>query len=237
MVTLYKLTNKNCETQNNTKWGEGITNNTDGIGELCSSGWIHAYLSPELAILLNPIHANFSNPILWEAEGEVGKTDGQLKVGCKSLTTIRKLSTPVISTEQKIKFAILCAKAVYNEPKFIGWADNWLSGSDRSKSTAQAAEAATWTARAAARTAEAAAQAAEAATWMARAAEEAKWTARAAAQAAQAAQAAEAATWTARAAEAAEAKWTAEAAARAAEAAARAAKPLDLIAITKEALK
>ena len=55
----YKLTNENHETYNGTKWGPGVTHETDGHGELCGSGWLHYYDDPLLAVLLNPIHANF----------------------------------------------------------------------------------------------------------------------------------------------------------------------------------
>ena len=69
MLTLYKLTNENGQTYNKTQWGEGVVHTADGTGNLCSKRWIHAYADPLLAVLLNPIHANFHNPQLWEAEG------------------------------------------------------------------------------------------------------------------------------------------------------------------------
>jgi len=106
---------------------------------LCSDGWIHAYLSPELAVLLNPIHAGFLAPRLWLAEGEVGAAEGQLKVGCKSLTTVHELPLPSVSMEQRVCFGILCALAVYDDPAFAAWAQRWLSGADRSAESAESA--------------------------------------------------------------------------------------------------
>ena len=89
-------------------------------------------------MFLNPIHANFRNPILWEAEGVIEKNDHSLKVGVKSLTTTRQIPLPDVSDEQRIKFGILCAKQVCKDKKWNSWADNWLSGQDRSTASASA---------------------------------------------------------------------------------------------------
>ena len=235
MALYYKLTDENWETKNHTKWGPGITNTASGVGELCTDAWIHVYLSPELAVLLNPIHADFKDPVLWEAEGEIGARDGQLKAGCKRVTTLRIVEAPAFTTEQRVKFAILCSKAVYTKPFYIAWADAWLSGKDR---TVEAAEAAERAAEAAAERAERATAAAEraavwatvwaagATVWAARAAE------RAAERAARATAAAErAAEWAAERA----AVWATQAAQAAVWAAAEA-SPFDLVAIARQAL-
>ena len=181
-MKLYKLTDANAQTYNKTQWGEGITHEGTGEGDLCGPGWIHAYTDPLLAVLLNPIHGDFVNPLLWEAEGEVGKEDHGLKVGCKVLTTIKPIPLPVITTEQKVKFAIYCALEVYRDPIFATWANGWVENKDRSVAAARNAETAgSWAARAAARDAARAARAAaEAAVWAARswaaaAAEAAAW--------------------------------------------------------------
>lgn len=158
MTTLWKLTDKNYYTRNETKWGEGIEHTASGTGLLCSAGYLHAYLSPELAVLLNPIHANIYEPVLWEAEGHVVKNDEQLKVGCSRLRTLRIVPLPSCSTEQRVRFGILCARAVCNDPAWMAWAKRWLDGTDRSEGAAEAAEAAS---AGVSRAAEAAAEAAE----------------------------------------------------------------------------
>lgn len=145
-MRLYKLTDQNRRTYGNTEWGEGVTHTAKGTGPLCSSGWIHAYEHPLLAALLNPIHANFSNPILWEAEGEIGIRYGQLKCGCASLTTIREIPLPSITTENRVRFAILCALRVYTDPEYRRWAEGWLDGRDRTRTAAEAALPAAWAA-------------------------------------------------------------------------------------------
>jgi hypothetical protein len=202
----YKLTTQNLQTHNGFQWEIGKTVTTDGSGSLCSQGWLHCYTHPLLAVLLNPIHADIDNPKLFEVGcSGITKTDNGLKEGFTEMTIMKQLDLPVITTTQKIAFAILCSLEVYKAPAYVEWADNWLSGKDR------AASAASRAARAAARAADAAASA----VWAAASA-----ASRAASAAARAARAAEAA---ASAASAARAAYAALAAASAASRAARAA--------------
>lgn len=141
-MKLYKLTDENGRTYNSTQWGPGVTHSGTGEGYLCGPGWIHAYTDPLLAVLLNPIHGEFERPRLWECKGKVAKTDHGLKVGCRTLATLRELPLPEVTREQRVRFGILCAKRVCNAPTWNCWADAWLDGSDRSTAAAQAAEAA-----------------------------------------------------------------------------------------------
>jgi hypothetical protein len=179
MANLYKLTDSCGKTRNGTQWGPGISHSGTGEGGLCGPGWIHAYEHPLIAVLINPIHANFKNPRLWEAEGEIAIRDGQLKCGCKTLTTIREIPLPKITTEMRVRFAILCAKEVCADLSWNAWADKWLSGEDRTLAAAEAS---------ATRAEASAAQAAEAAALAAyRSARAAAWAASAARAAARAA--------------------------------------------------
>jgi hypothetical protein len=100
-----------------------------------------------LAVFLNPIHAAFRKPRLWEAEGEIALNDKGLKVGCVTLTTVREIPLPTVTTEQRVRFGILCALEVCSEPSFVKWANAWLDGSDRSARSAESA--AEWSASAA----------------------------------------------------------------------------------------
>jgi len=143
-MKLYKLTDANGCTRNETQWGENITHTASGAGELCGPGWLHAYEDPLLAVLLNPIYGNVQEPILWGAEGVVEKTDHGLQVGCTKLTTLRQIEIPEVTTEQRVKFGILCAKQVYSGPDWLAWADAWLDGSDRSSESAVATYSAAW---------------------------------------------------------------------------------------------
>jgi hypothetical protein len=193
-MMLYKLTDGDGKTRNDTQWGPGVSHSGTGEGGLCGPGWIHAYENPLIAVLLNPIHADFQNTRMWEAEGDVGLRDGQLKCGCATLTTIREIPLPEITTEMRVRFAILCAKDVCACSAWNAWADKWLSGKDRS--AAAAAAAAAMAAYDAAARAAAAGAAYDAAAWAAAAAAAAAYrSARAAARAS--ALAAETAAWAA----------------------------------------
>ncbi len=162
MMMLYKLTDEYGQTYNNTQWGENITHSGTGKGNLCGSGWIHAYADPLVAIFLNPIHANFKNPRLWEASGDVARDDG-LKVGCRSLTTLREINLPTVTTVQCVRCAILCAQLVLRPGELLKWkqwAEQWLQNKNRTRAaaaTTRAAAEAAWAAWPAARAAAAAA--------------------------------------------------------------------------------
>ena len=125
-MKLYKLTNELGQTYNKTQWGEGVEHTASGRGPLCADGWLHAYTHPLLAVLLNPIHAGIKRSQLWEAEGEVGAEDHGLKVGCTRLRTVRQIPVPEVTTEQRVRFGLLCALAVYHEPGFERWARSWM---------------------------------------------------------------------------------------------------------------
>ena len=168
----YKITAQNTQTYNNTQWVVGEWKETNGKGELCSSGWLHCYCDPLLAVLHNPIHANVTNPKLWivEVEGEC-KRDDQMKEGWTRMRLIEEIDLPTITVEQRVAYGILCALEICRDDKFVRWAEGWLSGEDRSCGAAKAAEAA-WAAAKAAK----AAWAAEAA-WAAVEAANAAWAA------------------------------------------------------------
>ena len=126
-MKLYKLTDDLGRTKNKTQWGENVTVCAESHGppELCSRTVIHAYRNLNLAMLLNPIHGEFYDPQIWEAEGEIAVEDWG-KVGCKSLTTIKRLeysswyADPSKRKDVQVWFAILCAESVliHFESKF-----------------------------------------------------------------------------------------------------------------------
>jgi hypothetical protein len=116
---------------------------TSGEGDLCWEGWLHFYHSPDLAVLLNPIHADFKDPVLWEAECR-GKSldDRGLKIGWTEARIVKKIKLPKWTTTQKVAFGILCAKEVFFDNVWNRWADDWISGKDRSENAAMVADAA-----------------------------------------------------------------------------------------------
>jgi len=141
MTTYYKLTTQEGKTKNKTQWGENVTHEATGDikQDLCSDAWIHAYTHPLLAVLMNPVHANIENPIHWEGKGEGEAKFEPLKCGFRKFTTLRQIPLPEVTNVQKVAFGILCAKEVYKDSSWNQWADKWLSGEDRTKSSADAA--------------------------------------------------------------------------------------------------
>jgi hypothetical protein len=133
-MKLYKLTTEDGYTRkgcdNQCLWGENVTHSGTGKGRLCGPGYIHAYTDPKLAVALNPIHANITNPLLWVCEGDIILTDCGLKVGCKSLTTLYTIKPPVLTPKQLAAFAVLCTRAIDTNSSYEHWSDNWLQSVD-----------------------------------------------------------------------------------------------------------
>ena len=193
MSRLYKLTDRDGYTRRGqpgeTLWTPGCVVTATGKGSLCSAGVVHAYRYPELGLAMNPAHAAITAPRVWAVAGEVIADDGT-KVGARSLRCLHELEVDhaAVTPAALVRWAIyLVRRNISPCAAWDAWSDGWLSGADRSETTAGAA---------AARAVEAAA--AEAAAWATAAA---AW---AAARAVEAAKTAEAATET-------PAKWAAEA--------------------------
>jgi len=142
---LCKLTDQDHKSYGGLLWGEGVTHTAEpGELPLCTSGWIHYYADPLLAVLHNPIHANYLKPLGWEVlVGEVVKHEGQLKSGAKTLTTVRMIELPKLSPVNTTAYGILVAKEVWRDKTWQRWADDWLAGTDRSAAGALAARPAT----------------------------------------------------------------------------------------------
>jgi hypothetical protein len=140
----YKLTDQKMQTRNSFQWElNKPAPALSGKGGLCSAGWYHFYTSPLLAVLLNPIHANISEPRLFEAEvGGKCKTDRGLKEGYTKGTLVKEIPLPVVTLTQKVAFGILCALEVYKKPSFVKWAKDWLKNTDRTYAAAEAVRAA-----------------------------------------------------------------------------------------------
>jgi hypothetical protein len=157
-MKVYKLTTQDNTTHNDFKWivGEWAPE-LSGKDGLCSNTMYHWYHDPLLAVLLNSIHANLKEPILWEAEaaGTI-MDDKRLKGGSTTMCIVKQMELPIVSTTQRVAFAILCALEACQDAEFVKWATNWLSGEDRTYEAADAAYAAAY---AAANTANAAARA------------------------------------------------------------------------------
>jgi len=158
MQKYYKLLSKEMTSHNNTKWEIGVPISILKEGNtMCSGEVLHCYNHPLLAVFLNPIHANIKEPRLFEIEvDKIVNSDG-LKFASKSQTLLKEIPLPEISLQKKIEIGIKIVKTVNKNEKWNLWADQWLSGENRSITAADAA------AYAAANAADAAANAAYAA--------------------------------------------------------------------------
>lgn len=149
-VILVKLMDQNRQTGHRyklTTWRKGFRPpRLSGRGDLCSPGFYHAYDHILLAVLHNPIHADFINPRAYEIEcvpEDVYRLDGQMKVGFTAGQTLSEIAVPEIALEQRLRYAIGIACAVYPDHNYRSWAAGWIDGTDRST---KAARAAAWTA-------------------------------------------------------------------------------------------
>jgi hypothetical protein len=135
LMQLYKLTDSEGYTKNNTHWSVGTTHSLEVKlnPQLCSRDVLHAYTSPLLAALMYPAHIDFKNPLCFTVDGEIAVTDGT-KVGCFSLTVTGTFVLPELSLTQRIAFGILCTLELLSgkDKKFTQWAEKWLSNEDRS---------------------------------------------------------------------------------------------------------
>jgi len=130
----YKLTDQNMQTYGGFQWEIGKWYEATGRIEqgLCTDGWLHCYDSPLLAVLHNPIHGRIRAPRLFEAETRrAAKDNNEMKRGYRMMRLVREIPVPEITTARRVKYAILCAKQVYSDPDWNKWADDWLSGKDR----------------------------------------------------------------------------------------------------------
>lgn len=210
----WKILKPDLTTHNGCQWVPGKWKKVEGTGLLCSEGWLHGYRDARLAVVHNPIHANYDPCVLWIAEvkGKVLHED-YMKSGWSEMRLIEPVAVPAVTTEQRIRYAIKCAWLINNNPVWKKWAVDWIREENRSRQRAEQVWRAMWGETAAAEEVAAEEAAARAA------AEAATKATRAAARATMAA------TWAAEAAEAAAAgaagaaAWAATAAARAAEAA------------------
>lgn len=146
----YKLTDQNMRTHGKCKWAIGLWKKTSGSGDLCGPGWLHCYDSPEIALLLNPCHADIKNPRLWKCEC-AGKTknDSGAKRGYSLMRIVEEIELPKADKKSRVRFAMLCAKEVYTNKKWNTLAAACLSGSTRTttsawKAAAKAAAGESW---------------------------------------------------------------------------------------------
>ena len=147
MKKAYKLTDSKGFTQRRrageTLWKVGTTVVPTGSGNgPCGPGVLHAYISPEVAVLGNPIHAEIQDPRLFRVEAEHWTTDGLKRWTTKPVNVLEELPIPVLTVGERVAWVICLIPSIVTRD----WAVSWLSGADRSWNaatrTAEEAEAA-----------------------------------------------------------------------------------------------
>jgi len=138
-MVVYKVVDENDRTRDGTQWGAGVTHTAPG-GEqgVCGPGWLHAYRDARLAALLCTAHVSFTTCSLWEADADVAEDLGD-KLLCTRITTIHRIGLPPYTAEQRVEFAIRCARRGCVGGDFCNWACCWIAGLDRSSESARLA--------------------------------------------------------------------------------------------------
>lgn len=134
--SVYKFTDQNNCTFNQSVWVPGRWKQTSGEGELCGLGWLHAYNDPLVAIFMNRTNLDTK---LWSAEGSGEfKNDNGLKCGFTKLRILKNIKLPEISDEKRIEVALHCAIiAGVGDRSFTNWSTKWITGKDRSAKSAR----------------------------------------------------------------------------------------------------
>lgn len=147
-MIVYKLTDQRMRTYRGFQWSLNKIYKTSGRGLLCSAAWLHAYEDPLLAVFHNPGDANIYNPRMFKAETHDGiiVRDGYMKLGTTKLELLEEMKTPKVDVINRQAYCILCAlerlKSFTNlskdcvEKDFVKWAKDWISGKDRTTTTA-----------------------------------------------------------------------------------------------------
>jgi len=61
----------------------------------------------------------------------------------EAYTVVKEVAVPTVTIGQKVAFAVATVREIYHDSDFATWADDWLSGKDRSADSAKACREAT----------------------------------------------------------------------------------------------
>jgi hypothetical protein len=133
-----KLTTKDMKTRDGRQWTLGEWQTASGRGLACDDGWLAAYADPLLAAFCNPSHENLTDPLVFEVETRGKFLDDYSCFAATEMRLVRPLPSLLeIDTQRRIRFGILCAFRSTMSGRWMVWAENWLSGKDRTRAEAQ----------------------------------------------------------------------------------------------------
>jgi hypothetical protein len=118
-----------------TLWTEGTIVRPTGVGTLpCGPGVLHAYASPEAAVLLHRCHCVSLSRIFRVLASE-WQSDGIKRWTSSPVEVIKEVAVPEIALLERTAWAI----CISPHPSTREWATEWLSDMDRSPAAASAA--------------------------------------------------------------------------------------------------
>jgi hypothetical protein len=140
MTEVYKLTDEKMRTYGGCQWELGVRRDEpDGHPLwLCRPGCLHAYASPELAAFMALGHGVNSYTRCFRAKAYGETVTGGTIIGARSMMLVEEVEYTQPTGEQRVYFAILCARAAARVSKaglpsrWRSWADRWIDGADRS---------------------------------------------------------------------------------------------------------
>jgi len=141
-MIVYKLIRQDRTTRYGFKYppkGERLPE-LSGRGDLCSDGFYHGYAHPLLAVLHAPLHVEADYTKMIEIEVPEVYAPDQMKLGFTTGVVGKVIPLPKVTDEQKIRYAIGSACSICQKKSFREWADNWISGKDRSRRAVKAAK-------------------------------------------------------------------------------------------------
>lgn len=125
----YILTNsENCTRQGDYIFPEGSSFSSQAISEVVAKNASEMGVSPLVAIMLNPWHAQLEKPKMLEMlfTTEVDDTSDPI-----FRISVHEVDIPATTTDQKIIFALMVIMDVYKNDQFNQWAQKWINGTDR----------------------------------------------------------------------------------------------------------
>jgi len=118
-----------------TEWQFGVAAKELSSWPICSRTWYYGYIHPLLAAFFRLAHVPSYDTLL-EGEGKIGYIDAA-KVGMTVFTPEREVPLPVITIEQFVEIGIRVSLLLPQSNAYREWAEDWLSGKDRTVKTAR----------------------------------------------------------------------------------------------------
>jgi len=137
-MIVYKFTDPDGWTRrhhlNGHNWLKEPVLKTNGEGNLCGPGWIHAYEHPALALFHDMLHSDYLPDALFfqcEAVGEI-KRDGFLKLGTTKLIVQEQLTIRTVTAVERAKYASYAALEYIESAEIRSDLTKYLAGEEMS---------------------------------------------------------------------------------------------------------